>query len=205
METPLQHLIELDEDIGAIEPLVERAPIRELIRGPRTAREEIKARAETAAMLLKHGMRATIDEKDEEVAMQQFNREIQQLPISTAGMQRPAVVLKLAALLSEYDHEVVKSAAQMRQYVTNRLLEESDPKQPASQRMKALHLLGQITEVGLFTERTEVTVKQLPADTLEAKLHEKLKILLPEEYSKILRSHLPPEATPDTPTGEPEV
>ena len=94
--------------------------------------------------------------------------------------------MKLGALLSEYDHEVVRDAVQMRQYITNRLLEESDPKMPAGQRLKALQMLGQITEVGLFTERVEMTVKTMPMDNLEAKLYSKLKTLLPQEYTEIL-------------------
>jgi len=178
MDIPLQHLIDTDE-YEAIEPPVERGDISRMLRTPDSPREEILAKARSTATLMAAGMQVSMSDEEETEALRQFHRETQQLPIQPAS--RPAVILKLAALLSEYDHEVVEDAARMRNYVTNRLLEESDPKQPASQRLAALKLLGQITEVGLFTERTEITVKQLPAETLEAKLYEKLKLLLPSE------------------------
>lgn len=193
MSTPLSHLLELPDDLGAYEPLVERAPMERLIRAPSNARDEIKARAESVASMLSHGLEVDVDEEEETEALVQFNREIQQLPISSASFHKPAVVLKLAGLLSEYDHEVVRDAVQMRQYVTNRLLEESDPKMPASQRMAALKALGSITEVGLFTERSEVTVKQLPQESLEATLYAKLKTLLPTEVEVV---DIPPKDTP---------
>jgi hypothetical protein len=149
-------------------------------------REDLHARVKTTAALLQHGLEASLDDEEEQTATKQFNRVIQQLPIQANTLNRPGIVLKLAAMMGEYDYEVVRDAAQMRQYVTNRLLEESDPKMPATQRLRALQLLGTITEVGLFTERTEVTVKTMPIESLEAKLHAKLQTLLPMEYTEIL-------------------
>ena len=193
MLTPLHHLIE-ESEYDCIEPQVERAALDSLLRRPRSPREEVVAKTKSAAVLLAAGMQVSMSDEEETEALRQFHRETQQLPIRPPD--RPAVILKLAALLSEYDHEVVKDATQMRQYVTNRLLEESDPKQPASQRLAALRLLGQITEVGLFTERTEITVKQMPVETLEAKLHEKLKLLLPSEVEVTDVTPTAPNAAP---------
>lgn len=70
----------------------------------------------------------------------------------------PAVILQLKALLNEYDHMVVHSAATLRNYITNRLLEESLNSTPGG-KLKALELLGKISDVGLFTEKSEVTVR----------------------------------------------
>ena len=178
MQTPLQHLID-ESEFDCLEPQVERARLESLLRKPKSPREEVQAKAKSAAVLLAAGMRVAIDDKEETEARRQFHRELQHLPIEPPT--KSAVVLKLSALLSEYDHQIVRDAAQMRDYVTNRLLEESAPTMPAAQRLAALKLLGQITEVGLFTERTEITVKQLPTENLEAKLHEKLKLLLPQD------------------------
>lgn len=184
MQTPLNHLIEASE-YDALEPQVERVDFQFALRSPRNAREELQAKAKSVATMMAAGMEVAISDEEETEALQQFNRETQQLPITPSS--KPAVVLKLAALLSEYDYEVVHEAAQMRKYVTNRLLEESGPnsKNPAAQRLAALKLLGQITEVGLFTERTEITVKQLPTEQLEAALHARLKTLLPSEVEVI--------------------
>lgn len=85
----------------------------------------------------------------------------------------PGVVLQLKAILNEYDQLVVESAAQIRTYVTNKLIEETaNPN--ASIRMKALELLGKISDVGLFTDKTEITMRHRPTEELEQLLRERL-------------------------------
>jgi hypothetical protein len=63
--------------------------------------------------------------------------------------------------------------SQIRAYVTNKLLEESDNPDPRI-RMKALELLGKISDVGLFAERTEVTVTHQTTEDLRETLRAKL-------------------------------
>ena len=186
MNQILQHLIDFPDDISDYEPRIEHASLSSLIRSEKSDKEGALARAKTVAMMFNHGMEAELDEEEALVASQQFHRHLQDMPIQTSVLTKPGIVMRLGALLSEYDHEVVRDAVQMRQYITNRLLEESDPKMPASQRLKALQMLGQITEVGLFTERIEMTVKTMPVENLEARLYDKLKTLLPQEYTEIL-------------------
>jgi hypothetical protein len=62
---------------------------------------------------------------------------------------------------------------ELRHTVTNRLLEESQNPDPRI-RIRALELLGKISDVGLFTDRSEVTVTHQSTDELRAKLREKL-------------------------------
>lgn len=188
MPVLLQHLIELPEDFEpeAYEPRVEHAPIETLIHSPKDLREELRAKTRSTAVLFQHGMEATMDDAEELEANRQFHRLVQNRPVETALLDRPGVILKLSALLSEYDYEVVRDAEQMRTYITNRLLEESSPDMPANVRLRALENLGKITEVALFTERTALTVTALPTETLEAQLHERLITLLPEEYQTIM-------------------
>ena len=88
-------------------------------------------------------------------------------------VQSPEGLLHLKTMLSAYDHEVVQSAAQLRRYVTNKLLEETGHAD-AKIRMKALELLGKISDVGLFTEKTEVTLRHRPTEELEQLLRERL-------------------------------
>jgi len=76
-------------------------------------------------------------------------------------------------LLNEYDKQAVDSATQLRVYITNRLIIESDHKDP-KQRMAALVNLGKISEVGLFAERKEITVTHQSTEDLEAQIKEKL-------------------------------
>jgi len=59
--------------------------------------------------------------------------------------------------------------------VNKLVLETENP--DARIRIRALELLGKMTDVGLFTERKEITVTHQNADELREKLREKLEIL----------------------------
>jgi len=93
-----------------------------------------------------------------------------------SAVQNTATAQHLRALLTEYDVVVAQSAAQLRVFVTNGLLEEAAP--GSRNRMKALELLGKISEVGLFTERSEVTVRHQTTIELEQRVREKLALLV---------------------------
>jgi hypothetical protein len=61
--------------------------------------------------------------------------------------------------------------------VTNKLIEETENPDPRI-RIRALELLGKITDVGLFSEKSEVTVTHQTSDDLKEKLREKLSRLV---------------------------
>jgi len=76
-------------------------------------------------------------------------------------------------MLSDYDHQVVQEAVQLRRFVTNKLIEDAGLSDPRH-RLKALELLGKISDVGLFSEKTEITVKNLSPEDLETQIKSKL-------------------------------
>ena len=84
--------------------------------------------------------------------------------------------MKLATILTEYDHKVVEDAAQMRTYVTNKLLEISGCGD-SKQELRALELLGKISDVGLFSDKTEINVTHT-TDSLEHAIKEKINRLM---------------------------
>ena len=107
--------------------------------------------------------------EDEEKA----NQTVTQARFSTL---RPAAILQIDEHLTEFNHIVVRNAVQIRTFVTNKLiLESANP--DARVRIRALELLGKISDVGLFTERSEVTVNNRSTDDLKLSLREKLEIL----------------------------
>jgi hypothetical protein len=89
----------------------------------------------------------------------------------------PAAVLLTRSVLEEYSHAVVERAEQLRHLVTNKLILETENQDPKV-RIKALELIGKITEVGLFTERSEVVVTHQSNSELEDRLREKLRKLM---------------------------
>lgn len=88
-------------------------------------------------------------------------------------LSSPGTVVHIKALLDEYDKAVVQSAAQIRTYVTNRLIEDSNHADPRI-RLRCYEMLGKISDVGLFTEKSEVTLKHRPTEELEQLLRERL-------------------------------
>jgi hypothetical protein len=88
-----------------------------------------------------------------------------------------AVGTKLAAILSEYDRQIVKDAGQLRTYITNKLLEISSAGNPKDA-LRALELLGKISDVGLFVEKSEVNIVHTNAAALEHSIKDKINRLL---------------------------
>lgn len=88
-------------------------------------------------------------------------------------IKTPAAVQHLVGMLTAYDWHFINQAQEIRGYAVAQLLEET--KHPtASVRLKALALLGKVTEVGLFTEKIEVKKAELSDAELEARIKEKL-------------------------------
>lgn len=101
---------------------------------------------------------------------------------SDNDLAMPGVLTHLGALLNEYDRTVVKSAAQLRTYITNRLILETDNPDPRV-RLKSLEMLGKISDVGLFTDKTEITMRHRPTEELEQLLRERLTRVIEAEVT----------------------
>jgi len=105
-------------------------------------------------------------------ADKQLARDVFSESVPIQAIQSSSSAIHLRALLEEYDHRVVSSVVQLRQYITNRLVEEAAPGNKGA--LRALELLGKISGVDLFTERTEVTLRAQPSrellDLVRAKL-----------------------------------
>lgn len=127
----------------------------------------------------------TMSADDEDIARDAF---IQGRNLTTYEMKIPGVVMKLDALLTEYDYSIIEDANRLRNYVVNRLIEESTDKKNG---MKALELLGKLTEVGLFTERKEILITNQTTEDLEKRLQESLTILLDPEEVQV--THIEPQ------------
>jgi len=84
------------------------------------------------------------------------------------------------AIIEEFNHSVVESSKQLRNLVTNKLIIESE-NPDARVRMRAIELMGKISDVGLFTEKSEVTITHQTTDDIKEKLRSKLaKLVNPE-------------------------
>jgi hypothetical protein len=150
-------------------------------------RVKAQAACETALLLEEHGLDLEPSKEDRDVAATLLTAYAAD-PVTTSKAVTnqklasipPATVVQVNALLKEFSHAVVSHSTQIRQLVTNKLIIESENPDPRV-RIRALELLGKISDVGLFTEKQEITVTHQSTDELKAKLKEKLAALRAKE------------------------
>ena len=128
-------------------------------------RERAAAACKTIQELMDAGGEVEVTDADSIVAHQMF---ASQRPLNVAKTP-PGAILKLEAMLSHYDHEFLGANRRIANYVTNRLLEETEDEDPKV-RLKALELLGKRKGVNLFSDQMEITVKQKSTTDLEGEL-----------------------------------
>jgi len=92
-------------------------------------------------------------------------------------LKTPESVRHLVTLLSAYDWEFVEQAKQMRGMAVAKIIEETNHPD-ARIRLKAIEMLGRVTEVALFTDRLEVKKTDLTDAEIDKKLQDKLDLLL---------------------------
>lgn len=167
-------------------------------------RERAKAACSAAALLDANGYKDTPSIEFVQAVAQDMLRSVGQgSAVSaaqvSAAMNTPEGCVYVESLLTAYDFEVVKDARRLRHYVTNKLIIESE--NPDGRiRMRALELLGKISDVGLFTERTEITVNNRSTVELENSLRDKLRRLMNTdnaEDAKIIVSDVKMKKIPD--------
>jgi hypothetical protein len=168
----LDHLIDFDPDIvDADEGAV---PVEK-----HSTAKVIDAQVSTADFLESLGSPKTetvVTELDQKAARKAFNAVVTQEPDAhhkLAKLETPEAVRHLVGMLTAYDWEFVQQAKEIRGYAVSKLLEECEHTN-ANIRLKALALLGKVTEVGLFTDKVEVKKADMTEDEIDRKLREKL-------------------------------
>ena len=151
-------------------------------------RDRAMAACNTAKDLANFGLDLTTTEEDNEIAAilaeayaidsDGVSKEITHNKFSDV---RPASLVLVGSILDEFGQLVVQNSVHLRNMVTNKLVLESE-NPDARIRIRALELLGKISDVGLFTEKKEVTVHHTSTEDLRAKLKNKLsRLVSPEE------------------------
>ena len=144
----------------------------------------VQAASKTAKKLAKKGLNIKPNKEDQDVAAKlavayaddpvKTSKKATPNNISTLT---PASLVLTSNILTEFGQSVVQSAKTVRHLVTNKLLLETE-NPDAKVRLRALELLGKISDVGLFSEKTEVTVTHQTSDELKQKLRKKLEKLV---------------------------
>jgi len=155
-------------------------PAKDDLAGQRDLIRNAKAAANAARLLAAHGLDLEATDEDRQTAASLATayalnpiETSQQATPARIGQLPPAAVLLTAEILGHFGHEIVRDAVQVRHLVMNKLVQETENPDPRI-RIRALELLGKITDVGLFTDRSEVTVTHQSTDDLREKLRQKL-------------------------------
>lgn len=152
---------------------------------------DLKDRAEaacnTATELAEHGLEleTTLEDKDNAAKLVAAYAEdpentSKKVTAKRASTLTPASLVLTDSILKEFGQSVVENSLHIRHLVTNKLLLESENPDPRI-RMRALELLGKISDVGLFSEKSEVTITHQSTDDLRDKLRGKLEKLVSGE------------------------
>jgi len=172
----LEHLID-----GEFEPAVENHPaaLPLPVEKADTA-QTIDAQVKTAEWLKELGLDdEEIETKaDAQAARKSFASIVtgQTAPntqVALSQIKTPAAVQHLVGMLTAYDWQFVEQARELRGYAVAQILEETKHSD-ARIRLKALDMLGKVTEVALFTDRIEVKKTDLSDDELETRIKDKL-------------------------------
>jgi len=144
-----------------------------------TAAQVIDAQVSTADFLASLGSPDTdtvVSALEQRTAREAFNAVVTQDDAAhhkLAQIETPAAVRHLVGMLTAYDWEFVQQAKELRGYTVAKLVEETQNPN-ANIRLKALGLLGKVTEIGLFTDKIEVKKTDLTEEEIDKKLKEKL-------------------------------
>jgi hypothetical protein len=148
-----------------------------------TFHEEANLAANTAILLSGLGMPYEMTDEDAMQAKELFeNVEKHKKPTKASTevqkqLTTPGVALALGAYIGEYGRAVVSNAVETRTLIHNRLLEISQCGDPKHE-LKALELLGKMSDVGAFTEKSELVITHKTSDELQDAIREKINRLL---------------------------
>jgi len=96
----------------------------------------------------------------------------------------PAEAAAASAIIKRFDFQAFSDQLQARNFITNKLVQIADCGDTKAE-LKALELLGKISDVGLFTERSEITVHHTNSKSLEDSIRERVKRLLNSDVTDI--------------------
>jgi hypothetical protein len=122
---------------------------------------------------------ADIDERQQTKAAREaftalnFQTDSAEQKQALVAIKTPAAVQHLTGMLTAYDWNFINQAKELRGYCVAKIVEETTNPN-ANVRLKALQMLGNVTEVALFTERIEVIKKDASEEEIEMRLRERL-------------------------------
>jgi len=137
--------------------------------------EELQVAADTAELLADLGAPIEVAKGDEERQAKLLEAAIKQKKV--APLSQLPVAYGASSFLREYGKNLAFDATQTRAAITNKLMEIANCGDTKFE-LKALEMLGKHSDIGLFTERSEITINYNTPEALEDAIKERVKRLL---------------------------
>ena len=137
--------------------------------------ETVIVAANTADLLQELGASIEIEKDDIDKTIELFKASNRH--VAKHALKTPSAASAAALFLRSYANQVATDAAEIRSAVTSKLMEIANCGDPRYE-LKALELLGKHSDVGLFTERSEITINHKTSSDLEEAIKERVKRLL---------------------------
>ena len=138
--------------------------------------DKLASVANTAELLEELGALPEMTKQTLEEEKQLLDAAIDNQKIKPLTQSLPAA-LGAAAFLRAYGQSRAFEIDQIRAALTNKLLEIADCGETKFE-LKAIELLGKHSDIGLFTERSEININYSNPESLEAAIKERVKRLL---------------------------
>ena len=142
---------------------------------PATFKDELTVTANTVDLLEGLGMQVEASPADVERTKRLVADAI--AGQKTSALQQPTAAFAAREFLKAYGNQLAMDVHEVRSAVTAKLMELANCGDPKFE-LKALELLGKHSDIGLFTERSEITVNYKSSGDLENAIKERVRRLL---------------------------
>ena len=142
---------------------------------PKTLLEDMAVSGNTAELQVALGAELEVSEGDMEHERELIEAVAEAKKPNNLTNQNTAFAA--AAFLRTYGQQLAMDAAQSRAAITNKLMEIANCGDPRFE-LKALELLGKHSDIGLFSERSEIVINYKNPEDLEKAIKERVKRLL---------------------------
>ena len=144
---------------------------------PRTLRDEMVVAANTVELQTALGAELNLTEGDTAHEEELIKAVANAKKNKKTEITKPNTAFAAAAFLRTYGQHLALNAAEARAAITNKLMEIANCGDPRFE-LKALELLGKHSDIGMFTERSEMTIKYETPEALEKEIRDRVKRLL---------------------------
>jgi hypothetical protein len=148
---------------------------------PRTLIEEIEVAGSTAELQVEMGAPLELPNKADQEKLANLIKDAKRNAVGrnnlSPALTQTNTAYATASFLRNYGQMLAFDAAQARAAITHKLMEIADCGD-IKHELRALELLGKHSDIGLFTERSEITINHKTPESLENAIKERIKRLL---------------------------